>query len=35
VEKKTGSILRVVTDNPLLSHSFWTYFRHSEPEVDI
>ncbi len=35
VEKETQSILRVVTDDPLLSHSFWTYFRHTEPEPDI
>lgn len=35
VEKDTESILRVVTDDALLSHSFWTYFRHTEPEADI
>jgi hypothetical protein len=35
VESETGSILRVVTDDALLSHSFWTYFRHIEPEPDI
>jgi hypothetical protein len=35
VESETQSILRVVTDDPLLSHSFWTYFRHVEPEPDI
>ncbi|HEV7218758.1 MAG: hypothetical protein ACHP8A_14665 [Terriglobales bacterium] len=34
-EKETQSVLRVVTDDPLLSHSFWTYFRHTEPETDI
>lgn len=25
-EKQTGSILRVVTDDPYLTHAFWTYF---------
>jgi hypothetical protein len=35
VEKETGSALRVVTDDPLMAHSFWTYFRHTEPEPDI
>lgn len=34
-EQETGSVLRVVTDDPLLSHSFWAYFRHTEPEPDI
>jgi len=34
-EQETKSILRVVTDDPLLSHSFWAYFRHTEPEADI
>ena len=34
-EQETKSILRVVTDDPLLSHSFWAYFRHTEPEPDI
>jgi hypothetical protein len=27
-EQQTGSILRVVTDDPLLTHTFWTYFHH-------
>jgi hypothetical protein len=35
VEEETGSVLRVMTDDALLSHSFWTYFRHIEPEPDI
>jgi len=35
VEDKTKSVVRVVTDDPLLSHSFWSYFRHAEPEPDI
>jgi hypothetical protein len=35
LEEKTNSVLRVVTDDPLLSHSFWAYFRHTEPEPDI
>jgi hypothetical protein len=35
VEETTSSVLRVVTDDPLLSHSFWSYFRHTEPEPDI
>jgi hypothetical protein len=34
-ETSTKSVLRVVTDDALLTHSFWTYFRHNEPEVDI
>jgi hypothetical protein len=34
-EAETQSILRVVTDDPMLSHSFWTYFRHTQPEPDI
>lgn len=34
-EAETQSTLRVVTDDPMLSHSFWTYFRHSQPEPDI
>jgi hypothetical protein len=33
-EQSTKSILRVVTDDPLLTHAFWTYFRHT-PEPDI
>ncbi len=34
-EAETQSTLRVVTDDPMLSHSFWTYFRHTQPEPDI
>jgi hypothetical protein len=34
-EAETQSTLRVVTDDPMLSHSFWAYFRHSQPEPDI
>jgi hypothetical protein len=34
-EAETQSTLRVVTDNPMLSHSFWTYFRNTQPESDI
>jgi hypothetical protein len=29
-EKNTGSILRVVSDDPFLTHAFWTYF-HKKP----
>jgi hypothetical protein len=25
-EKETNSVLRVVTDDPLLTHAFWAYF---------
>ncbi|SRR5712691_2107936 len=35
VEEETKSILRVVTDDSLLTHSFWSYFRHTKPEPDI
>jgi|SRR5579863_1475150 len=34
-ESETQSTLRVVTDDVMLSHSFWTYFHHSGPESDI
>ncbi len=34
-EAETQSTLRVATDDPMLSHSFWTYFRHTQPESDI
>jgi hypothetical protein len=34
-EKETRSILRVASDDPLLTHSFWSYFRDSQPEFDI
>jgi hypothetical protein len=29
-EHTTGSILRVITDDALLTHTFWTYFRHQQ-----
>jgi hypothetical protein len=29
-EKETNSVLRVVSDDPLLTHAFWTYFNHGE-----
>jgi hypothetical protein len=29
-ERTTGSVVRVVTDNALLTHTFWTYFRHHQ-----
>jgi len=29
-ELTTGSVLRVVTGDALLTHSFWTYFRHHQ-----
>jgi hypothetical protein len=29
-EKETNSVLRVVSDDPLLTHAFWTYFNHEE-----
>ncbi len=35
IEEETKSVLRVVSDNPLLTHAFWTYFRRHEPETDI
>lgn len=31
-ETETKSILRVVSDDPFLTHAFWTYFRHHTPE---
>jgi hypothetical protein len=31
-ETETKSILRVVSDDPFLTHAFWTYFRHGTPE---
>lgn len=31
-ETETGSVLRVVSDDPLLTHAFWTYFRHTQPD---
>jgi len=31
-ETDTHSVLRVVSDDPFLTHAFWTYFRHSAPE---
>jgi hypothetical protein len=34
-ESETQSVMRVVSDDPLLTHSFWAYFRHTEPEPDI
>jgi hypothetical protein len=33
-ETETKSILRVVSDDPFLTHTFWTYFRHAVPEPD-
>lgn len=35
MEKETQSVLRVVTDDAALSHSFWAYFKHTDPEPDI
>lgn len=35
MEKETKSVLRVVTDDAALSHSFWAYFKHTDPEPDI
>jgi hypothetical protein len=32
-ESRTGSVLRVVSDDPLLTHAFWTYFRHGTVPV--
>jgi hypothetical protein len=29
VERETQSVLRVVSDDPLLTHSFWTFFHES------
>lgn len=29
-ERKTKSVVRVVSDEPLLTHAFWTYFNESE-----
>ncbi|HWR36267.1 MAG TPA: hypothetical protein VN622_10400 [Clostridia bacterium] len=29
-ERTTGSVVRVVTDNALITHAFWTYFRHHQ-----
>jgi hypothetical protein len=29
-EKETNSVLRVVSDDPLLTHAFWTYFNQGE-----
>jgi hypothetical protein len=34
-EKETKSIVRVVSDDLLLTHSFWTYFKHSDAEAEI
>jgi hypothetical protein len=34
-ETETKSVLRVVTDDASLSHSFWAYFKHTQPEPDI
>jgi len=34
-ERETESVLRVVTDDAALSHSFWAYFKHTDPEPDI
>ena len=31
-ETETKSILRVVSDDPFLTHAFWTYFRHHTPD---
>lgn len=31
-EEETKSVLRVVSDQPLLTHAFWTYFRHNQPD---
>jgi hypothetical protein len=31
-EHTTGSVLRVVTGDPLLTHIFWTYFRHHQED---
>lgn len=30
VERETGSVVRVVSDDPYLTHAFWTYFKHRE-----
>lgn len=32
VEEETGSVVRVVSDDPYLTHAFWTYFKHREFE---
>jgi hypothetical protein len=31
-ERTTGSVLRVVTGDALLTHTFWTYFRHHQDD---
>ena len=31
-ESVTKSIVRVASDDPFLTHTFWTYFRHRTPE---
>lgn len=33
-EQETKSVLRVVSDDPFLTHAFWTYFRYHVPEED-
>lgn len=33
-ETETKSVLRVVSDDPFLTHAFWTYFKHHSPDVD-
>lgn len=33
-EHTTGSVLRVVTGDALLTHAFWTYFRHNQSDVE-
>ena len=30
VEQETGSVVRVASDDPYLTHAFWTYFKHRE-----
>jgi hypothetical protein len=30
VELETGSVVRVASDDPYLTHAFWTYFKHHE-----
>jgi hypothetical protein len=32
VEQETGSVVRVVSDDPYLTHAFWTYFNHRDAD---
>jgi hypothetical protein len=34
VERETESVLRVVSDDPFLTHAFWTFFR-GEPAREL